>query len=342
MQNKLAIRQALQVYSDIKKLIDVKGILFEEDFVAKLISDHLVDDPSKANPTLQDAFNIYISENPSSHRKKFRQDAERYFTSFINMFGNLTLEELKHWHITQYRDYQLSRGLNPTSVRKHQNTLNAMVNMAFRHLDINRLSPFRGLKIKGEGEIKKFMPEVTRSMIEGVKDFLTQKTHPYAYVGLIQLNTGLRLSEPLYARIEDCVLDHKIPHLWVRKNTLSDRKTKSSIRAVPLCGVSLDAAKTLYYRALKQKSLWLVPEYATEMGSNSCSAAMNKAMRPWGFRSHMFRHAFIDRIKARNDIPVRLAESITGHSSGGSEFNMYGTVGYTLEQKLEVIQKILV
>jgi hypothetical protein len=56
----------------------------------------------------------------------------------------------------------------------------------------------------------------------------------------------------------------------------------------------------------------------------------------------MFRHALIDRMKACNDIPTRLAESITGHSSGGSEFNNYGTVGYTLEQKLEVLNRIAV
>jgi len=38
----------------------------------------------------------------------------------------------------------------------------------------------------------------------------------------------------------------------------------------------------------------------------------------------------------------RMAESITGHSSGGSEFNNYGTIGYTLEQKLEVIKRVAV
>ena len=40
--------------------------------------------------------------------------------------------------------------------------------------------------------------------------------------------------------------------------------------------------------------------------------------------------------------PTRLAESITGHYSGGSEFNNYGTVGYTLEQKLEALNRIAV
>ena len=54
----------------------------------------------------------------------------------------------------------------------------------------------------------------------------------------------------------------------------------------------------------------------------------------------MFRHAFIDRLKACGDIPVKLAESITGHSSGGSDFDHYGTVGYSLEQKLTVIKRV--
>ena len=39
-------------------------------------------------------------------------------------------------------------------------------------------------------------------------------------------------------------------------------------------------------------------------------------MRPFEFRSHMFRHAFIDRLKARNDIPLPLAESIPGQGRG--------------------------
>jgi hypothetical protein len=36
----------------------------------------------------------------------------------------------------------------------------------------------------------------------------------------------------------------------------------------------------------------------------------------------------------------QIAESITGHSSGKSEFDSYGTVGYTLEQKLKVIERV--
>jgi integrase len=184
------------------------------------------------------------------------------------------------------------------------------------------------------------MRTITPELLLEVKQRLLMRRTPYKLVALVQLNTGMRLSEPIFARREDLMLNHSIPHLWVRKNALSDRKTKTSIRAIPLVGVSLDAARVLDKIAERAQSEWLVPRYARDNGNTSCSAIINKYLRDLEFRSHMFRHALIDRLKSCNDIPTRLAESITGHSSGGSDFNTYGTVGYTLEQKLEVLQRI--
>lgn len=329
-------------FNRIVRMVDVNGITFDESFLAGLIKDHMSKQLKGRLPTISDAFEIYIQENPSSHRERFVKCATRHFNAFKNLHGDLALDDLKHWHITQYRDYQLARGLNPSSVRKHNNTLNAMLNVAFKHLDIDRLSPFRALKIKGEGEVVRPIPVITHQLITEVKEHLLKSLTPHRLVALVQLNTGMRLSEPVFARLEDCVLDHEIPHLWVRKNSLCDRKTKSSIRAVPLHGISLFAAKELVKIAKKQRSEWLVPHYARDNGNTSCSAIINKTLRPFGFRSHMFRHALIDRLKACNDVPTRLAESITGHSSGKSEFHTYGTIGYTLEQKLEVIKRITI
>jgi hypothetical protein len=39
-------------------------------------------------------------------------------------------------------------------------------------------------------------------------------------------------------------------------------------------------------------------------------------------------------------VPTRIAEALTGHSRGGSDFDHDGTVGYTLEQKLAVIRRV--
>ena len=100
------------------------------------------------------------------------------------------------------------------------------------------------------------------------------------------------------------MLDYDIPHLWVRKNSLTDRKTQASISCVPLLGVSLEAAQELQRRAVRQKSDWLMPQYASEIGNISCAAPLNKYMRHLDFRTYILRHAFIYRLKACSDVPV--------------------------------------
>jgi integrase len=327
---------------EIQSLVRVKGVSFDEAFISELISKHFKNQSLEYAPTFRTAFEIYMREHPHAHRRKFHYNSTRYFTYFIEQFGDLRLDELRHHHITQYRDYQLARGLKPSSVRKHNNTLNAIINMAFKHLDIDRLSPFRALHIRGEADSIRPIPQITPEIINAVKERMLEDNSAYRLIALIQLNTGMRISEPTLARLDDCVLDHPVPHLWVRKNELTDRKTQASIRAVPLCGVSFDAAKKLYKQASQVGSEWLVPQYARDNGNTTCSATMNKCLKDLGFRSHMFRHAFVDRVKACNDIPTKLAESITGHSRGGSEFDSYGSVGYTLEQKRDVIMKVLI
>lgn len=323
------------------KRVSVAGAEFDESFLAELLSDYFQKQSGGIRPTITTAFNIYMQESGGSRRLKFAADAKRYFENFKNQFGDIYLDELKHYHAALYRDAQLAKGLNPTSVRKHMSSFNAMLNVAFRYLSIDRLSPFRSLSILNEGKVNRHMPTITTELTLAVKQRLIALDRPNGYVGLIQLNTGCRLSEPLFAKREDLILDHEIPHLWIRPNELTDRKTISSVRAIPLVGESLRAAKILDQEAKDMRSKWLVPQYAKFNGNGSCSAIMNKNLKGLNWRSHMFRHAFIDRLKACGDIPIKLAESITGHSSGRSEFDSYGTVGYTLEQKLRVIERVM-
>ena len=324
---------------EVRRIIRIKGVEFDENFLAGIIGDYFNRNYLESAPRLSDALEIYLKESVASDERKFRGDALHVFNRFKSLLGDLYISEIRYVHACTFRDYLISLGLKPETVKKQTAFLSAMLSAAFRYFDIEKTSPFRALKISGLG-FKKPMRLITKDLLLEVKQRLLTNVTPYKLVGLLQLNTGLRLSEPVYAQLNDCVLDHSIPHIWIRRNELSKRKTKSSIRAVPLVGVSLLAAKKLVELAKSQDSNWLVPQYAHYHGSNSCSAIMNKYLRDLEFRSHMFRHSLIDRMKACNDIPTRLAESITGHSSGGSEFNNYGTVGYTLEQKLDVLKRI--
>jgi hypothetical protein len=330
----------LQTAEETVMQISVNGIKFDEAFIAELLANYLRNKPTTNEPTVSTAFQIYMRERTGRKGQRFVADATRNCNYFISQFGDMPLRDLRHMHGAQFRDAQLAKGLNPVSVRKQFATLNAMLNVSFKYLDIDRLSPFRGLYIEGEGETKRYMRTITPELLQQVKAMLLKSRTQYKLVALLQLNTGFRLSEPMFALRKDLVLDHEIPHLWIRRNELSDRKTKSSIRAVPLVGASYDAAVELNNISRWYDSQWLVPQYARENGNASCSAIINKYLRDLEFRSHMFRHALVDRLKACNDVPTRLAESITGHSSGGSDFNIYGTVGYTLEQKLEVLRRV--
>lgn len=322
--------------------VKVYGVDFDEKFLAKLVVEELNRGSNKDTPLISQAVEIYIADSLSGHKRKFQGDAYWALKGFIEVCGDIPIGELQHRHICMFRDHLLNRGLHPTSARKQTSILNSALNAAFKHLGIDRLSPFRALRIRGEGESSRPMRLITHDLLSEVKACLMKRQTPYSLVGLLQLNTGLRLSEPIYARLSDLQLNHPIPHLWIRKSDLSDRKTKSSIRAVPLVGVSLHAAERLKELAEYVHSEWLVDRYAYEGGSNSCSAIMNKRLKHLEFRSHMFRHALIDRMKACNDIPTPIAESITGHASTKSEFANYGTVGYTLEQKLAVLKRVAV
>jgi integrase len=322
--------------------VSVYGIEFDEKYLAKLVVEELERGARKDTPLMSRAVEIYIADSLSGHKRKFQGDALWALKNFVEVCGDLPIGELQHQHICLVRDHILSKGLHPTTARKQTSILNAALNAAFKHLGIDRLSPFRSLRIRGEDENSRPMRIITSDLLKDVKACLMKKQTPYALVGLLQMNTGLRLSEPIYAKLDDLNLEHPIPHLWIRKTELSDRKTRSSIRAVPLVGVSLYAAERLKELAGHVRSEWLVDKYAYQGGSNSCSAIMNKRLKHLDFRSHMFRHALIDRMKACNDIPIPIAESITGHASTQSEFSSYGTIGYTLEQKVAVLKRVAV
>lgn len=111
------------------------------------------------------------------------------------------------------------------------------------------------------------------------------------------------------------------------KNSLADRKTQASICCVPLLGVSVEAAQELHRRAVRQKSDWLMPQYALEIGKTSCASTLKKSMRHLDFKTYMFRYALIDRLKASGDVPAPVTEAITGHGCNASDFTRYGSVG---------------
>lgn len=323
-----------------KRQVLIKGVPFDEDFIADLIQAKLASGTHKSIPLFSEAKELYKREHPRSHRPRFLRSVDHYLGNFIQILGDFPIDELKFNHGTYYRDVLIERGVKTLTVKNHFAHFNAVLNMAYRYHDIDKLSPFRKIPIRDLGFDSPAIPLITLGQLQVVKDALMQGNHVDYFIGLVLLNTGMRISEPLFAKRKDLVLDHYIPHLWVRSNELTDRKSISSIRCVPLVGVSLYAATELAKISDALGSEWLVPRYAIEEGNSRACVRLNKFFKPYSFKTKYFRHAFIDRMRAISDIPVRLGESIMGHTIKSTQYESYGNVGYTLEQKLQAIRRI--
>lgn len=323
--------------------ICVRGVEFDEDFLAELVTAYLRDVGYEKLPTITETFDFFIAEHPSSHLKEFRRSMFHYYAKFCSHVGDIPLHRLKRVHATRYRDALLESGLHPNSVRKHIRVIKSIINVGYRHFGIDRVNPFAGLGIRGEGTDPRRFPTFTKDLLLNAKRAMLEANTQYAHVGLIQLNTGMRVSEPCLAKLEDFDDDHPIPHLWVRRNEVTNRKTASSIRAVPLLGVSLKSARELRRRALEEGSEWLVPQYGRAGGNFSCSQAINRILKPLGLKSHMLRHAFVDRLRADSGVDVQAAEAILGHCRG-SKFSMrnYGWIANSLDHQRRIIAKAVI
>ncbi len=47
-----------------------------------------------------------MRENPSAHRRKFKAVALQAYALFVAQFGEMSLDELRHVHITEFGDSQ--------------------------------------------------------------------------------------------------------------------------------------------------------------------------------------------------------------------------------------------
>ena len=124
MTNEIQLTPNTFLSTTIKRRIPLCGVEFDEDFLSELVSKHMTQFQKHQRPRLSNAFEIYMQENTSSHRRKFQTNANQYFRTFTTFFGDLYLDELSHSHITRYRDHLLARGLQPLPKKLDKNCKN--------------------------------------------------------------------------------------------------------------------------------------------------------------------------------------------------------------------------
>ena len=89
------------------KRVSIAGVEFEESFIAGLVGEYFSRQFLGMRPKLSTALKIYIKEKDGYRRHKFLVDTTRCFMNFTEQFGDVYLDEIKHYHAVQYRDLRL-------------------------------------------------------------------------------------------------------------------------------------------------------------------------------------------------------------------------------------------
>jgi integrase len=201
---------------------------------------------------------------------------------------------------------------------------------------MDRFNPFTGLGFSEEDEN-------TRPSFE-TKWIINQILMPGALASLngeargillAIVETGARASEICNLPPEAIVLDHDVPHIAIRPRREREDprqiKTSTSIREVPLVGVSL--------AAFKANPLGF-PRYR-ERGTQ-LSAVLMKHFRKWkllptpAHSIYSLRHAFEDRMKEAH-IDDELRRILMGHALERPRYGSGGSLRWRQENLLRMV-----
>jgi integrase len=304
----------------------------------------LKDPHINSNQRLSDALDLYLKthQNPSDG---LRYDSTRSVLLFMEIVGDLPIMQIRRVNVSQYVTKRLE-SIKTTSLEREIASLRAIQGVAIQEWELNINNVFQKTKIPKLGHDIK--PKTKLTLENWVDLFENSNGNTLTHLIPRALwNTGLRIGELSGMRSADVVLDpepdpqtgEKIPHILIEPNEIRRLKNASSKRVIPLVGISLEAFTELHKQAVAVGSEYLISKYARPRGQDTASATVNKHISQFGgCHNHTFRHHLIDRLRAVG-CSTALGESISGHSSRGSEFSSYG-FGYGLVQKRDILLKV--
>ena len=298
--------------------------------------------------TIPTTLSVALSDYLSRHKKPstgHTYDSTSCISKFIKLHGDMVVTDIPRSMAHDYVSDRLNSKVKTTTIRRELNQLGAIVAKAFLELGVEKKSPFSSIDIPGEGlDAKPKKPITTVKLEKLLATIRTSKTSSHL-IAKILLNTGMRIAELAVAKVEDVHLVDasgtplEIPFITVVPNAFRRLKTNESERAIPLVGISLEAA----HEAVRQagKAEYLFPQYGKKDGGTNASAAVNASLDFVDINSHEFRHFISTRMREKM-IPLDVRETITGHSSkGSSELKGYGE-GYKLEQLHPELLKVAI
>lgn len=290
--------------------------------------------------TVKQALEIYwrvadddtLGKSPDQVRR-WRNPRMKAIKNFIDVCGDLALDEISADDMLNFKDWWLERirndGIRPNSANKDFIHLSAVLRKVNQSKRLGLNLPLDGMLFSNavKGQREAFSEAWIRDKIVGGNHLGGLNTEARCIL-LGMVNTGYRPSEGASLTTSQIRLDAMIPHISIEANG-RELKTVYSERLIPLAGISLEA-----FRECPNG----FPRYYDKAG---LSATINKYMRENGLMEspkhtqYGLRHSFEDRMLDR-DVDERIRRDLMGHSLTRERYGK----GASLEKLHGVIKSI--
>ena len=307
--------------------------------------------PKPSIPITQ-AFETYCNEIAVSDLlgKSVRQKADwkkikkRSVSNFVKMHGDMAMDAISRKEAREFYNWWAKKlfpngnvkPLMPNTANRDLGNLRKLYRCFWEFEgEEERLNPFRNLNFVEQGgkDVPHFEDDWIRERVldPSVFDKLNDQAICLVYA---LMETGCRPSEIANILPENVVLDHEVPHIRIRVQDNRQLKTFSSIRDIPLVGVSLIAM---------QQAKDCFPRYQDK--GNLLSVSLLKTFRRRGLfptpnhRIYSFRHSFEKRmLEAGIDHDLRCL--LMGHKNTRPQYGDGGSLVFRRDELLKIMHPV--
>jgi len=302
--------------------------------------------------TMTDALELYLTQiaagtlkNKSAVQKRnYEKPKQRAVANFVSLFGNLSMDEITRTQAREFYDWWTSRlfpkcNEKPLSADSANRDLSNLRNLFQEYWifegEETRENPFRNLRFKGVTykDIPPFSdPWVQKRILK--PDLFSDLNREAALIIYAMIETGCRPSEIANLMPEHIQLGAAVPHIQIRSRQDRSLKTKSSVRDIPLVGISK--------LAFDQAPIGF-PHYREN--GNLLSNSLMKAFRARNLfenkdqRIYSFRHSFEKRmLEAGLDYGLRCL--LMGHQNTRPSYGDGGSMEFRKTELLRIAHPV--
>lgn len=279
----------------------------------------------RPNPTIEDAKREYIKHKgyEAPKEKSNLQRVERVVGwAKEALGGDFDFTMMRKQEAKDVLTYLLEDlGQKSDTADRYMNVLRAMVTFAIDEFDCDGVvNKFNKVHPPKEGVAKNDRRSFTEEEIVVITNRIESKANTQLQtIWKLMEGTGCRLSEIVGLRTSDVVLQKEIPFLRIESHDLRRLKTSSSVRSVPLVGVTLEIARKAV-REAGNGDMLLSDYTGGTRDSDRASQALMKHVRALIKDKkavvYSLRHTMKDRLRLA-EVPKHVQDEILGHSHRG-------------------------